>query len=469
MRGKLKSWACPKGIPYRRGEKHLAVRVEDHPAAYADFEGVIPKKQYGGGTVMVWDQGRYEPLTPFKDLEKGKFHFLLHGKKLDGEWYLVRFKKSDNQWLLIKGGESVKPVSKNLDDLSVLSGRTMKELSQTCKPKKNVISNRRLLKGPNEVHFVRPMMAKLKAAPPPSSDGWLYEIKFDGWRALALKGDDEVRLVSRNENDLSEKFPEIVAAVAQIKVRDAILDGEIVALNKNGVSSFQLLQAYDLGEKRPPIYYYVFDLLQLNGIDLKKRPIEERKALLAKLNFPDEIRLSNNLGCDAQLILKKTRRLGIEGLIGKKTKSTYLPGVRSVAWIKLRLTEEQEFVIGGYTNPRGGRPFFGSVMVGYYQEKKLIFAGKVGTGFGSKLLRSLYERFQAIAQSKCPFAHLPLKEGRSSSITTKELRSSHWVKPRLVCQVRFKEWTRDGQLRQPVFLGLREDKNAAEVTREKPD
>ncbi|PWU10164.1 MAG: ATP-dependent DNA ligase [Verrucomicrobia bacterium] len=478
--GKLKSWACPKGIPYRRGEKHLAVKVEDHPSAYADFEGTIPKGQYGGGTVMIWDKGCYESISPLKDLEKGKFHFLLHGKKVNGEWYLVHFRKGDNEWLLIKAGQSMKAVGRKLDDLSVVSSRTIKQIaaasgsfhpfpleaSQDGQPLRKIYKKKSNKKRQGCPAFVPPMKAKLKKAPPPR-DGWFYEIKFDGWRTLALKGGSEVRLVSGNGNDLSDKFPEIVTAVAQIQAQDAVLDGEMVALNKKGVSSFQLLQAYALREKRPPIFFYVFDLLQLNGVDLKNHPIEERKSHLAKLKLPAEIRLSSSLGVEAELLLRKMRRLRMEGLIGKKSKSLYESGIRSGAWIKLKLGQEQEFVIGGYTLPQGSRSFLGSVMVGYYEGKKLIFAGKVGAGFNSRMLHSLYQRLLAITQSKCPFFYLTTE--RKRSLTSKELESSRWVKPRLVCQVRFREWTDGGRLRQPVFLGLREDQDASEVTLEKVD
>jgi bifunctional non-homologous end joining protein LigD len=478
MDGTLKSWALPKGLPFTHGEKHLAVHVEDHPKAYADFEGTIPKGQYGGGTVMVWDRGTYEPLTeaPLKDLERGKLHFVLHGEKLEGEWYLVRLRGDDDQWLIIKGGESMKPISKKADDLSVLSGHTMKQLSQGDRvwqsketaPKHIGHAKAKAVKAARLPAFVEPMKAKLADVPP--AGDWFYEIKFDGWRALALKGGSQARLLSRNEKDFGAKFPEIMESVAALDAQDALVDGEIVALDAKGRSSFQLLQAYDIGQERPPLFFYAFDLLQLNGRDLKKIPIEERKVLLEKLlkNPPGVLRYSAGLGNHPGPLLKQAKEIGIEGLIGKRKGSLYEAGHRSGAWIKLKFLKEQEFVIGGYTDPSGSRKFFGALIVGYYKGKDLVFAGKVGTGFNAKLLRSLHAQFKKIAKDKCPFANLPLPRGGKwgEGITKAEMKFCHWMEPRMVCQVKFGEWTRDDRLRQPVFLGLREDKDAAEVIRE---
>lgn len=423
----MKSWALPKGFPFAHAEKRLAVQVEDHPRAYADFEGSIPKGQYGGGTVMVWDQGVYEPLsrTPLKDLKGGKLHFVLHGEKLQGEWYLVRLRGEERQWLIIRGGDSMKPVSKRADDRSVLSGQTMRQLSRGDRVwQSNKTAARRGKPGIKSLavvplpSFVEPMKARLAAAPPTGE--WLYEIKFDGWRALALKGGRQARLLSRNEKDFGAKFPEIMKSVAALKVRDFILDGEIVALDEKGRSSFQLLQAYDIGQERPPIFFYVFDILQLNGKDLKGEPIEDRKERLEALlkNPQGNIRHSADLGRNASVLMEQARGLGLEGLIGKRLGSKYEAGRRSGSWIKLKLLREQEFVIGGYTDPEGSRLYFGALIVGYYQGKDLIFAAKVGTGFNARLLRSLNGEFRKISRETCPFANLPLpasgKWGRPS-------------------------------------------------------
>jgi bifunctional non-homologous end joining protein LigD len=478
--GALKSWAVPKGVPFAKGEKRLAVEVEDHPVSYIDFEGTIPKGQYGGGTVMVWDRGTFEPLSehPAKELAGGKLHFVLHGQKLEGEWYLVRL-RGGKDWLLIRGQNDMRPVSKKADDTSALSGKTMEELSKgtrvwQSKPSpcvKPVITkpkeeNRGTLGAPA---FIEPMKARMAASPP--EGGWIYEIKLDGFRTLALKDGNKVRLLSRNEKDFGEKFPEVAEAVAKIAARDAILDGEVVALDAKGRSSFQLLQAYDLGEERPPIFYYVFDLLRLNGVDLQKEPLAVRKAKLAKIlkSADGVIRYSASLEGPVIKLLKQAKKLGLEGLIGKRNDSVYEAGRRSGAWIKLKLHHEQEMVIGGYTGPEGSRSHFGALLVGFYEGLSLRFAGKVGTGFNDALLKELYSRLQKIGQGNCPFTNLPEeKSGRyGGGMTAAEMKRCHWVKPKLVGEVKFSEWTRDGKLRQPVFLGLREDKETAEVIREK--
>jgi bifunctional non-homologous end joining protein LigD len=317
--------------------------------------------------------------------------------------------------------------------------------------------------------FVEPMKAKLARAP--SSGHWIYEIKFDGWRALALKGGNQVRLLSRNAKDLGAKFPEILDSIAELNAHDAVIDGEIVALDEQGRSSFQLLQSHDMGHERPPIFFYAFDLLQLNGKDMKKLPLEERKATLQRLleKPPGVIRFSATLGNNAKDLLKEARKLGLEGLIGKRAKSPYEVGTRSGAWIKIKLLHEQEFVIGGYTEPEGTRKFFGSLIVGFYRRNELVFVGRVGTGFSSALLEKLYSRLKQIERPSCPFVNLPLPRGSKwgQGITASEMRFCHWVEPRLVCQARFSELTRDERLRQPVFIGLREDKEAKDVVLEK--
>ncbi|HTO03921.1 MAG TPA: DNA polymerase ligase N-terminal domain-containing protein, partial [Opitutus sp.] len=418
LEGTLKSWAVPKGMPYKKGERRLAVHVEDHPVSYIDFEGTIPKGQYGGGTVMVWDAGTFEPLTktPAKDLAGGKLHVVLTGKKLRGEWYLVRLRDGD-EWLLIKGGEDMKPVSAKADDTSVLSGKSMKALSNhpgrvwQSKPRdadnsfkarvakavqaaekkrataataedlpsdkvgrkkrgsepreeRSAPAARRTAKKvkPGESRltpkFIEPMKAQLVDTPP---DGdWIYEIKFDGFRAMAYRDRNGTRLLSRNDNDFAKKFPEVFDAIAALDVEDAVIDGEIVAIDEKGRSSFQLLQAYNLGQERPPIWFYAFDLLQLNGRDLRALPLTERKAELEQLlkGAPPLIRFSSSLGNSPEPLLKQARELGLEGLIGKRPDSPYESGQRSGNWIKLKLHQEQEFVIGGYTPPGGTRLHF---------------------------------------------------------------------------------------------------------------
>jgi bifunctional non-homologous end joining protein LigD len=312
------------------------------------------------------------------------------------------------------------------------------------------------------------MQAKLVNSIP--AGDWIYEVKFDGYRALALRGGSETRILSRNQKDLGKKFPTIAESIAKLGVQDAIIDGEIVALDEQGRSSFQLLQGFDMGTERPPIIFYAFDLLQLNGEDLKTLPIEERKAKLAELliNPTGALRYSISFTKDIDELLGKAKDLGLEGLIGKRSGSRYEVGKRSGAWTKIKLHLEQEFVIGGYTDPDGARKHFGALLVGFYEGKKLKFSGRVGTGFNDKLLRSLHSDLSKIQVESCPFFNVPTP-GRSrwdQGLTPADLKRCHWVRPKLVCQVKFTEWTRDDRLRQPVFLGLREDKSAIEVVRE---
>jgi bifunctional non-homologous end joining protein LigD len=467
MAGTLKSWALPKGVPWKRGEKHLAVEVEDHPLEYATFEGIIPEGQYGGGTVMVWDTGTYECLSPSptKALAEGKLHLALHGKKLEGEWTLVRLGRGDgNEWLIIKSGEDVRPLSKKRDDESSASGRTMAQIA------KERTSEWRSGGAHGKMEFIEPMKATLVEAPPTHGD-WLYELKFDGYRALALKNGDDVQLLSRNNKDFAKKFPEIVEAVRRLPVDRAILDGEIVATDEAGRSSFQLLQALEMTADRPPLSYYVFDLLENDGDSLLELPLHERRAQLKKFlkSIKPPLFFSAELEGTPEKLLEAVRAQGMEGLIGKERASLYVPGQRSRSWIKLKCVGEQEMVIGGYTEPEGTRKHFGALLVGYYDGGEFRFAGKVGTGFTAASLKALYQQMRKLARQNCPFANLPEKQqGRwEQNITPREMKLCHWVKPQLVCQVRYTEWTTDGKLRHPVFAGLREDKAAREVGRER--
>ena len=318
--------------------------------------------------------------------------------------------------------------------------------------------------------FVEPMKARLVEAPPDGA--WFYELKFDGFRALACKEGEATGLISRTRHDLAGKFPEIADALRQISAREAMLDGEIVALDAQGRSSFALLQGYELGEVRPPLCYYAFDLLAWNGQDLCGWPVEKRKARLKALLPAGDglLRFSPSLGDDARALLARTQELGLEGVIGKRVASRYEPGRRSGAWVKLKRLQEQEFVIGGYTEPEGSRPYLGALLVGYHDGGKLRYAGKVGSGFTDAMLGDLHRRFGKLARSGCPFAELPGKQaGRyGQGIPPAAMKRCHWLRPTLVAQVRFAQWTRDGRLRQPVFLGLRSDKAAREVTRERP-
>ncbi|MDQ6622282.1 MAG: non-homologous end-joining DNA ligase [Verrucomicrobiota bacterium] len=317
------------------------------------------------------------------------------------------------------------------------------------------------------------MKARL-AEEPPRAGEWSYELKFDGIRLIAVKNGAQVNLVSRNGNELATRFADVAKAVAALPVKSCVIDGEVVAVDDEGRSSFQLLQGLELpGGKSHPVYFYAFDLLQAQDRLLVSEPLERRKEWLAKLCAADAsetIRYSGAIAGNVSDLLEEVRRRGLEGLIGKLRGSVYEADRRSGAWIKLKVVNEQEFVIGGYTPPAGARKHFGALLVGYYQAGRLMFAGKVGTGFNAKSLASLHAKLKGEAREDCPFADLPSKQGGAwvQGITPSMMRRIDWVNPVLVCQVKFAEWTRDGKLRQPVFLGLREDKAAREVKREVP-
>ena len=495
MEGVLKSWAVPKGLPWVQGEKHLAVEVEDHPAEYATFEGIIPKGQYGGGTVMVWDRGNYHVYgeDPLQALKEGRLHLVLDGEKANGEWALIRTRMVNDkpQWLLLKATKSLRPLSRKRDDQSAKTGRTMAQIAgerdaewqSNRKADASSMSKRGAGKGKLRNGFAKELNALPAGTPrfiepmkpllvdsPPDAGGWMYELKFDGIRLLALKAGEKVSVLSRNQNELGGRFPEVVNAIRALPVRDCVIDGEVVALDAEGRSSFQLLQNSDETPGDAAVYYYVFDLLQAEGKTLLAAPLEKRKSLLSRLcaGVGDPIRISGELGEDAFALLKEVKRRGLEGVIGKQRASRYEAGRRSGAWIKLKCVTEQEFVIGGYTPPGGSRKHFGALLVGYFEGKRLRFAGKVGTGFNAKMLENLHARFAAEAREDCAFADLPSKQGGKwvQGITPAMMRRCHWVNPVLVCQVKFAEWTRDAKLRQPVFLGLRDDKRPREVVRE---
>ena len=503
MEGVLKSWAVPKGFPTTRGDRRLAVQVEDHPIDYAQFEGTIPEGNYGAGTVMVWDIGAYEVSggDPLQSLENGKLHLTLRGKKLKGEWTLVRMRQREHedkpQWLLLKSGEDLPKFSARADDQSVLTRRSMKKIATdndaqwqsnrsaqraagirpperraSARPKRKPtelpqLSATRLPK--RKLGFVEPMKAVLVETLP-QGDDWVYELKFDGVRALALKRGKNIELISRNAKDFTAKFPEVADALRDLPCKEAILDGEIAALDEEGRSSFQLLQARELYGERPPIFFYVFDLIQLDGTDLTGVPLLKRKAMAKMLlaRAPETIRFSASIAAESERVLAEMKSRGLEGVIAKQKDSKYEIGRRSGAWVKFKWTSQQEFVIGGYSEPRGSRSYFGALVVGYYENKKLKFAAKVGTGFDQKLLKSLHQKLQKLVRPDCPFVNLPEKAGRfGHGLTAAEMKRCTWLQPKLVCEIRFAEWTRDGHLRQPSFLGLREDKTPEEVGREK--
>jgi bifunctional non-homologous end joining protein LigD len=496
--GVLKSWAVPKGFPAQKGEKRLAVQVEDHPLDYAQFEGTIPQGNYGAGTVMVWDQGEYHVSggNPLEALQSGKLHLVFAGKKLNGEWTLVRMRGADKDakenWLVLKSGDSVPPISPRADDRSILSGRTMKQIAAAhdaqwesnqpaSPPQKNRPPPRSVPASPADFGpileslpspppaFIIPMKALLSKTLPQGTD-WIYEIKFDGYRGLAIKKKNQITLWSRNHKNLTANYPGIVRALESLPAREAVLDGEILAVDPDGLPSFQLLQSYLSGTDKPPLLYYAFDLLNLNSKDLTRKPLHERKDILEKLiaQMQDTVRFSGNIQADHPAVLDQMRNRGLEGVIAKKKNSRYQPGKRTGAWIKYKWSSEHKFVIGGYTPPAGHRGYFGALLVGVYQDQQLCFISKVGTGFSTSQLESLHAQFQSLIRKNCPFTNLPAPRSSrfAPGLSLSEMKKCTWLEPKLVCQVRYTEWTRDNHLRHPVFLGLRDDVEPREVKKE---
>lgn len=504
--GVLKSWAVPKGFPTKRGDRRLAVQVEDHPIEYADFEGTIPPGNYGAGTVMVWDVGAYKLLggTPEEALRLGKLHMLLRGKKLKGEWTLVRMRTREGddpgkpQWLLLKSDADVPDFGSKAENRSVLTDRTLEQIAQdndrqwgsnrAGTPEKPTSKVRRSQKAPAEtksrldptvsgklddlpsgnIEFIQPMKA-FPSEKLPKGSRWVFEIKFDGVRALALKSEKSVSLISRNEKDLTVKYRAIADVLSAADYDKFILDGEIVAVDEQGRPSFQLLQSYHTTVCKPPLLFYVFDILNLSGKSLLKLPLFERKAILETVmrSFKPPVLYSAPINAESERVLREMQARGLEGLIAKVKDSAYEAGRRSGAWLKYKWTLEQEFVIGGFTPPQGARAYFGSLILGYYLGGKFVFAGKVGAGFDHKTLSSLHRTLRTLKTPECPFEGMKARRGTArGGLTPAQFRSATWVRPELVCQVRFAEWTRDEQLRQPAFLGLREDKDPREVVRE---
>ncbi len=457
--GTLKSWAVPKGVPLKKGERRLAVAVEDHPLDYGGFEGVIPQGEYGGGTVMLWDRGTWEPVgrQPAKDLAAGKLHVILHGEKLRGEWALVRLQEEEN-WLLIRMGDDAAPISRARDDESVLSHRGMKEIAthgETYDPTPTNAPRapRRPAASEPPPDFIAPMLAKLVARPPAGE--WSWEVKFDGYRVLARKHGAEVRLLSRNGLDLTERFAPIAEAIASLDADSALFDGEVVGLDAEGRPSFDALGPADEAQ----LAYYLFDLPWLAGESLTDMSLEERRQKLQQIleNTTPPLFYSASLQGEAGILLREAARLGLEGLIAKRSGSAYEAGGRSGAWVKLKCLAQQEFVIGGWTDPQGSRQHLGALVLGYHAKGALKFAGKVGSGFDTATAAALHRALAPLASDECPFADAP-----------KSLRRAHWVRPELVCDVRFTAWTRDGHLRHPVYVRMRPEKKATTVHRETP-
>ncbi len=443
--GVLKSWAVPKGPPAEPGERRLAVQVEDHPLDYQHFEGRIPEGEYGAGLVEIWDKGTYalnaetggrdSPRSMTAALRKGHIDLTLDGEKLHGRYTLVRFGAKENQWLFLKRKElPAAGVEEN--------GRRDLDLSGA-------------VKAPFPAD-ARPMLATLVDAPF-DRDGWSFEVKWDGFRSLAMIRRGKVRLVSRNGNLQNARFPTVAAALSGLPV-DAVFDGEVVAVDSQGRSDFQALQnSIRAGGGR--ILYYVFDVLYAEGRDLRPLPLRRRRAILEKLlPRPGVIRLSESIEKKGVAYFRAAQKLGLEGIVAKDLQSPYRPGLRTGEWLKVKTQKRQEAVIGGFTAPRASRGYLGSLVLGAYDRGRLLWIGNVGTGFNENSLRELSQKLRPLVSPRSPFAN----EVRSNTPAT-------WVKPLLLCEVKFSNWTSDGVMRQPVFLGLREDKSPRDVVIERAE
>ncbi len=474
-RGVLLSWAVPKGPSLSPEDKRLAMAVEDHPFDYRTFEGTIPRGNYGAGTVMVWDQGTYAAVIGpngeeagraeserliAAGMHKGHITFNLHGKKLNGEFALIKIhgdkSGKGNSWLLVKADDdyaSKKDVAKQ--DKSALSDRSLDEIAagETAKRK---ISAAKLGKKAKMPGIIKPMLATLAGAAFDNED-WIFEIKFDGFRAIAdIRKNKKTKLYSRNNISFNDLFAPIVEAGNQLG-RDAVLDGEVVVLNKKGISEFQLLQNYQ-NTGKGSLTYFVFDILYLDGRDLRDVPLIDRKLLLKELSQglgSRDIKYSDHIPGKGKKFFELARKQGLEGILAKEASSKYIER-RSKSWLKIKTHMRQEAVIGGFTEPKGSRKDLGALVLGVYNDKKeLIYIGHTGGGLNQAGLQSLRNKLLKIARGTSPFRD---KFKVNAPVT--------WVAPQYVCEVSFQEWTGDGHMRQPIFEGLRIDKNPKEVTRE---
>lgn len=469
--GVLLSWAVPKGPSLDPETKRLAVQVEEHPVEYGDFEGLIPEGQYGAGPSALWDRGYWEPVGDVDEgLERGSLHFRLHGERLEGGWHLVRSggkKNLGKQWLLIKERDAaadpdIDPTAAGPD--SIVTGRSLDEIRTEFEPPQVLARPPRAATLPGAraaplLESPRPQLATL-VKNVPTGEQWLYEIKYDGYRMLCRLEGGRARIVSRNGRDWSEPLSALAIAAAALPVESAVLDGEVVIVRADGSSDFQALQNY-LADGRADgvLAYYLFDLPYLDGHDLSRTPLLERKqALRALLADADaSLRYSDHVVGKGELMYQEACRLSLEGVISKRVDSDYLPS-RTRSWTKTKCVRRGEFVIGGFTERQGDATGFGALLLGYYEGGALRYAGKVGTGFNRDALARLSPRLQALERLTPPFVDSP---------AASKLKTAHWVSPELVAEVSFADWTDEGRLRHASYLGLREDKPAREVVRER--
>ncbi len=479
LEGVLKSWAVPRGPTLDPSVKRLAVMVEDHPFDYKDFEGVIPEHNYGAGSVIIWDKGFYHhPSAKDKEvseklllegLKKGDLKFILDGEKLHGEFALVRMGTDGKSWLLLKKKDRNAAKEDILkENRSVVSYKTLEEMLETNtaksfrQKKSNQIRVHEALESEDlkdarvipMPRAVQPMLATVVKEPFDHPD-WIFEVKWDGYRAVAEVRDRGVSLYSRNLISFNKKFSPVVDALRKFEF-DAVLDGEIVVVDDQGRPDFQMLQHYQAAGSGH-LLYYVFDLLYFRGHDLTGLPLLRRKELLKKiLPSSPRIKFSDHVVQEGVLFYNVVKEKGLEGIIAKHSQSVYETGKRSRQWLKVKTLLTQEAVIAGFTEPGGDRKYFGALVLGVFEGEQLMYIGHVGGGFAEKDLKDIRERAESLVQKECPFKVQP---ETNAPVT--------WVKPELVCEVSLAGWTDENVMRQPVFLRLRDDKTAREVVREK--
>jgi bifunctional non-homologous end joining protein LigD len=452
--GTLKSWAVPKGPSLDPTDKRMAVEVEDHPLSYGGFEGVIPEGHYGAGSVIVWDRGTWAPIgDAHQGYREGKLKFELHGEKLHGGFTLVRMRQRDGErqtsWLLIKERDDEARPAGDFDVVEALPDSVLAKKAPKKAAAKLPLS-------------LSPQLATLVSEVPPGDD-WLYEIKFDGYRLLTRIDGDDVRCFTRNGHDWSHRMPQLVKAVQALKIGWGWLDGEIVVAGKDGRPDFQALQNAFEAQRTQGIQYFVFDLPFHDGQDLRHEPLRARRERLGSLVGQAKgstVQFSAAFDDDPKKLLTSAQAAGLEGLIGKRGDSPY-QARRSTDWVKLKVSARQEFVIGGFTDPQGSRSGLGALMLGVHDDQgALRYAGNVGTGFDHKTLTRLRAQLDEIEVGASAFADAPARVGATKRVVP------HWVKPKLIAEVSFAQWTRDGHVRHAVFHGLRSDKPAERITKE---
>lgn len=513
IKGVLKSWAVPKGPSLNPADKRLAVEVEDHPYDYKDFEGTIPEGNYGAGTVIVWDEGTYEPLQPadkksaekdlYKQWKAGSIKFKLNGKKLKGEFALFKMKgRGENAWLLVKHKDKyASETDVTTKDKSVVSKKTIAQVAKLGSKKESTktsikksaqktsrakrtsakkvakadeddemkeVINKILEKAPKQAFptSLKPMLATL-VDEPFDNDEWEYEVKWDGYRALAFRNGKISKLLSRNDKSFAEKFFPVTDSIKEWDI-NAVLDGEIVAVNDEGIPNFNKLQNWKR-EQDAPLQYYIFDLLWYDGRNLMGLPLTERKAILTWLIPNDHpiLKLSESLNVAGTTLFKQVSKIGLEGIIAKRSNSQYRPGDRSKEWLKIKSQKRQEVVIGGYTRNEGSSKAFSSLLLGVFEGKKFKYVGKAGTGFKDKEQKEMLALFEPLIRKTAPFYEPPDVDAPSRFRPNPPKAKVVWLKPEIVCEIHFTEITEGGVFRHPAFIALREDKKATTIKEEK--